>query len=172
MPALRKVSQFVSHKADYGCSRCKFKAEREPSMRGSSGNMSYLTSIVAPNRTKEETTSQSKEYLLAKSKTEALSIQKKNETELTYSMSLSLMLPHGPSEGIGLHLQLSVFQVAFNWWLALDTSSGSAGPLCRESVLHPLGHHAFTCKRGGDIATLHNKIAEACCRAHLTVKVE
>ena len=47
-------------------------------MRGSSGNMSYLTSIVAPNRTKEETTSQSKEYLLAKSKTEALSIQKKN----------------------------------------------------------------------------------------------
>ena len=78
MPALRKVYQFVSHKADYGCSRCKFKAEREPSMRGSSGNMSYFTSIMAPNRTKEETTSQSKEYLLAKSKTEALSIQKKN----------------------------------------------------------------------------------------------
>ena len=77
IPALRKVSQFVSHKADYGCSRCKFKAEREPSMRGSSGNMSYLTSIMAPNRTKE-TTSQSEEYLLAKSKTEALSIQKKN----------------------------------------------------------------------------------------------
>ena len=78
MPALQKVSQFVSHKADYGCSRCKFKAEREPSMRGSSGKMSYLTSIMAPNRTMEETTSQSKEYLLAKSKTEALSIQKKN----------------------------------------------------------------------------------------------
>ena len=57
------------------------------------------------------------------------------QTELAYSMSLSLMLPHGPSEGIGLHLQLSVFQVAINWWLALDTSSGSMGPLCRESVL-------------------------------------
>ena len=77
MPALRNVSQFVSHKADYGCSRCKFKAEREPSMRGSSGNMSYLTSIVAPNRTKEETTSQSKEYLLAKSKTKPFLFKKR-----------------------------------------------------------------------------------------------
>ena len=53
MPALQKVSQFVSHKADYGCSQCKFKAEREPSMRRSSGKMSYLTSIMAPNRTME-----------------------------------------------------------------------------------------------------------------------
>ena len=40
----------------------------------------------------------------------------------------------------------------------------------------PLGHHALTYKRGGDVVSCHNKLrdtlAEACCRAHLSVKVE
>ena len=46
MPAMKKVTRFLGHKADYGCSRCLFKAEREQSTRGASGNMSYLTSIA------------------------------------------------------------------------------------------------------------------------------
>ena len=41
---------------------------------------------------------------------------------------------------------------------------------------YPLGHHALTCKRGGDVVTRHNKLcdtlAETCRRAHLSVKVE
>ena len=45
MPALRKVSQFLGHKADLGCSRCTFTAEREPSTRGASGKMSYLHNL-------------------------------------------------------------------------------------------------------------------------------
>ena len=54
-----------------------------------------------------------------------------------------------------------------------------AGPrhlMCAGRVLDPLGHHALTCKRGGDVVTRHNKlrdtIAETCRRAHLSVKVE
>ena len=29
MPAMKKVTQFLGHKVDYGCSRCLFQAERE-----------------------------------------------------------------------------------------------------------------------------------------------
>ncbi|KAL5475887.1 hypothetical protein EMCRGX_G025764 [Ephydatia muelleri] len=96
---------------------------------------------------------------------------------------LSVSSPHAaswvsiiPLEGLGLHLQPSEFQVAIKWWLGLDTSCGSICPLCPGRVLDPLGHHALTCKRGGDVVTRHNKQrdthAETCCRAHLSVKVE
>ena len=96
---------------------------------------------------------------------------------------LSVSSPHAaswvsviPSEGLGLHLQPSEFQVAIKWWLGLDTSCGSICPLCPGRVLDPLGHHALTCKRGGDVVTCHNKLrdtlAETCRRAHLSVKVE
>ena len=43
MSALRKFAQFLSHKADLGCFRCTFKAEREPGKQGASGKMSYCT---------------------------------------------------------------------------------------------------------------------------------
>ena len=76
---------------------------------------------------------------------------------------LSVSSPHAaswvsviPSEGLGLHLQPSEFQVAIKWWLGLDTSGGSICPLCPGKVLDPLGHHALTCKRGGDVVTCHN----------------
>ena len=42
MSALRKVAQFLGHKADLGCSRCVFQAEREPGKKGASGKMSYV----------------------------------------------------------------------------------------------------------------------------------
>ena len=62
------------------------------------------------------------------------------------------------------------------WWLGLNTSCGSICPLCPVRVLDPLGHHALTCKRDGDVVTHHNKLhdtlAETCRRAHLSVKVE
>ena len=96
---------------------------------------------------------------------------------------LSVSSPHAaswvsviPSKGLGLHLQPSEFQVVIKWWLGLDTSCGSICPLCPGRVLDPLGHHALTCKRGGDVVTRHNKLrdtlAETCRRAHLSVKVE
>ena len=96
---------------------------------------------------------------------------------------LSVSSPHAaswvlviPSDGLGLHLQPSEFQVAIKWWLGLDTSCGSICPLCPGRLLDPLGHHALTCKRGEGVVTRHNKLcdtlAETCRRAHLSVKVE
>ena len=96
---------------------------------------------------------------------------------------LSVSSPHAglwlsvaPSEGLGLHLDPSQFPVATKWWLGLDLSYGSCCPLCPDIALDPLGHHAVTCKRGGDVVSRHNKLrdilAESCRQAHLGVQVE
>ena len=37
-----------------------------------------------------------------------------------------------PSEGLGLRLQPSEFQVAIKWWLGLDTVGGCIYPVSRE----------------------------------------
>ena len=95
---------------------------------------------------------------------------------------LSISSPHAsawlsvtPSEGLGLHLDPPVFQIAVKWWLGLDTSEGSQCTLC-PGVLDHLGHHAVTCKYGGDVVFRHNKIrdilVETCRRAHIGVQVE
>ncbi|KAL5494022.1 hypothetical protein EMCRGX_G015291 [Ephydatia muelleri] len=48
--------------------------------------------------------------------------------------------------------------------------------MCPEKSLDPLGHHATTCKRGGDVVYRHNRlrdiVAESCRRAHLSVHLE
>eukprot|EP00731_Ephydatia_muelleri_P004695 Em0002g871a len=81
-----------------------------------------------------------------------------------------------PSQGLGLHLDPPVHQIAIKWWLGLDTSQRSQCALCPGIALDPLGHHAITCKRGGDVVTRHNTLrdvlAEICHRAHLGVQVE
>ena len=80
-----------------------------------------------------------------------------------------------PSERQGLHLNPLVFQTALKWWLGLDTAEGSHCALCPDKMLDPLGHHAATCKRGGDVVFRHNKLrdilAETCRRAHFSVQV-
>ena len=86
---------------------------------------------------------------------------------------LSASSPHAsswltviPSERQGLHLDPPVFQTALKWWLGLDTAEGSHCALCPDKMLDPLGHHATTCKRGGDVVFCHNKLrdilAETC----------
>eukprot|EP00731_Ephydatia_muelleri_P032417 Em0023g924a len=95
---------------------------------------------------------------------------------------LSISSPHAsawlsvtPSEGLGLHLDPPVFQIAVKWWLGLDTSEGSQCTLC-PGVLDHLDHHAVTCKYGGDVVSRHNKIrdilVETCRRAHIGVQVD
>eukprot|EP00731_Ephydatia_muelleri_P014404 Em0008g124a len=73
---------------------------------------------------------------------------------------LSISAPHSsswlsvvPSEGLGLHFEPNQYNVALKWWLGLDTSCGSCCAFCPDSILDPLGHHASTCKRGGDAIT-------------------
>ena len=81
-----------------------------------------------------------------------------------------------PCERQGLHLDPSQFQVAMKWWLGLDTSGGTQCALCPEKSLDPLGHHATTCKCGGDVVFRHNRlrdiVAETCRRAHLSIHLE
>lgn len=78
MPAMRKLIQFLGHKADLGCSRCKFSAEREPDTQGASGRMSYLTTSASTARSHTEVAQQAEEYRNAPTKTAAAAIAQKN----------------------------------------------------------------------------------------------
>ncbi|KAL5499696.1 hypothetical protein EMCRGX_G011153 [Ephydatia muelleri] len=81
---------------------------------------------------------------------------------------LSVSSPHAsawlsvvPSPGLGLSLDPNEHQMAIKWWLGLNTSPGSPPcALCPEHPLDPLGHHAVTCKRGGDAISRHNKLRD------------
>ncbi|KAL5503348.1 hypothetical protein EMCRGX_G010279 [Ephydatia muelleri] len=81
-----------------------------------------------------------------------------------------------PSPGLGLHLESNEYQMAINWWLGLDTSGRSMCPFCPDTALDPLGHHAVTCRHGGDVVICHNRlrdeIFDLCHHAHLSVRLE
>ena len=51
-------------------------------------------------------------------------------------------------------------QVALRWWLGLDTSGGSLCPHCPDIALDPLGHHAASCRHGGDVVARHNHLRD------------
>ena len=88
LPALRKITQFLGHKADLGCSRCKFHAEREPGRVGASGKMSYFTGNNVSPRKHDEVLQQGMEYKNASSKSSASAIAQKNGVQ--YSELLRL----------------------------------------------------------------------------------
>ena len=52
----------------------------------------------------------------------------------------------------------------------------STCPLCPDTALDPLGHHAATCRYGGDVASRHNHLRDVFADfgrcAQLSVKVE
>ena len=90
---------------------------------------------------------------------------------------LSVSAPHAsswvsaiPSVSLNMQLDSEECQVAIRWWLGLNTSTASG------AVLDPLGHHATSCRCGGDVVTCHNHLrdtfAEFCHRAYLPVRVE
>ncbi|KAL5477700.1 hypothetical protein EMCRGX_G024533 [Ephydatia muelleri] len=66
-----------------------------------------------------------------------------------------------PTPHKNLHLDPPEFQMALKWWLGLDTSqNGSSCSFCPSHALDPLGHHAFTCKSGGDSIFRHNSLRD------------
>ena len=65
-----------------------------------------------------------------------------------------------PSPGLGLHLDPEDIQVAIIWWLGMGTSSASRCAMCPHNMLDPLGHHAVTCKFGGDVVSRHNQLRD------------
>ena len=97
---------------------------------------------------------------------------------------LSVSSPHAsawlsavPSPGLSLSLDTNELQMAIKWWLGLDTLPGSPPcALCPEHPLDPLGHHALTCKQGGDAVSWHNKlrdvVLQTCHRACISAKAE
>ncbi|KAL5516106.1 hypothetical protein EMCRGX_G001377 [Ephydatia muelleri] len=64
-----------------------------------------------------------------------------------------------PSTSQGLHLDPIEFRVTVKWWLGLDTSQGSQCAFCPAHSLDPLGHHAITCKCGGEVLR-HNALRD------------
>ena len=81
-----------------------------------------------------------------------------------------------PSVGLGLHLDSSEFHTAVKWWLGMNSTARSSCPFCPDIALDPLGHHAVSCRHGGDVVIRHNRlrniIADFCRRAHLSVRIE
>ena len=81
-----------------------------------------------------------------------------------------------PSVGLGLHLDSSEFRTAVKWWLGMNSTARSSCPFCPDIALDPLGHHAVSCRHGGDVVIRHSRlrniIADLCHRAHLSVRVE
>ena len=80
---------------------------------------------------------------------------------------LSVSSPHAsswitaiPSTSLKLHLDSAEYQMAIRWWLGLNTSEASPCPFCPELVLDPLGHHAASCRHGGDVVTRHNRLRD------------
>ncbi|KAL5510402.1 hypothetical protein EMCRGX_G005940 [Ephydatia muelleri] len=101
------------------------------------------------------------------------------------SSPFSVSSPHAaawlstaPSPGLNLQLEPSEFQAAIQWWLSVDISGsrGATCPHCTAHSLDPLGHHALTCKHGGDVVICHNRLqdvfAESCRRACISAQVE
>ena len=67
----------------------------------------------------------------------------------------------------GLHLDPNEFRVAIKRRLGLDTSQGSQCACCPAHSLDPLGHHALTCKCGGDVILRHNALRDTLVHFHL-----
>ena len=49
-PASRKVSQFLSFKANKPCDKCHMRTKREPGSVGASGRMSFFTKSMPQSR--------------------------------------------------------------------------------------------------------------------------
>ena len=58
----------------------------------------------------------------------------------------------------------------------MDLTQGFNCTVCPSLALDPLGHHAITCKHGGDVVSCHNKLCNVfvkCCRrANVSAQVE
>ena len=76
-----------------------------------------------------------------------------------------------------MHFDPSKYRTAISWWLGLKTTrASSCCLLCAEIALDLLGHHALSCRRGGDVVLRHNQLRDIfvdfCHKANLSVKVE
>ena len=96
---------------------------------------------------------------------------------------LSISSPHAaawlsviPSLRLNLHLEPAEFQIAVKLWLGIAVTDIPVRTFCPSHALDSLGHHAFTCKHRGDVASRHNRLRdvllESCRRACLGLKLK
>ena len=103
-----------------------------------------------------------------------------NIVSFMHSLSRHCQIGHGYYQSHPLMLlrgcQPEEFQVAVKWWLGMDTSPQQRCPHCHDHQLDSLGHHAITCKGGGDAVIRHNALrdvfAQFCHRARLGGQLE
>ena len=115
----------------------------------------FLSSAISQGKLSEKLDNQ-----LLSSLVEASTVANKARLLSVSSPHAASWLSMPPCERQGLHLEPSQFQVAVKWWLGLDTSGDAQCALCPENSLDPLGHHATTCKRGGDVVYRHNRLRD------------
>ena len=89
-----------------------------------------------------------------------------NSTPIDRAHLLSISSPHAsawlsvtPSPSMGLHLEPSEFQVAIKWWLGIPVAQGQSCSQCK-AALDAYGHHALSCKLGGDVVSRHNRLRD------------
>ena len=91
-------------------------------------------------------------------------------------MHASAWLSVMPNPQQNLHLESPEFQVALKWWLGMDTSQNSSCSFCPSHALDPMGHHALSCKGGGDSIIRHNSLRdtfwESCKQACIAGQIE
>ena len=80
---------------------------------------------------------------------------------------LSISLPHAAawlsvitSLRLNLHLEPAEFQIAVKWWLGIAVTDIPVCSFCLSHALDPLGHHALTCKHGGNAVSRHNRLRD------------
>ena len=76
IPASRKVSQFLSFKANKPCDKCHMTAKREPGSVCASGRMSFVTKSMAQSRNDTEVTNAMDKYKKCSSRHAADSVAK------------------------------------------------------------------------------------------------
>ena len=99
-------------------------------------------------------------------KARLLSVSAPHTTSWLSVITLTSLALHDPIE----------FRVAVKWLLGLDTSQGYQCGFCPAHSLDPLGHHALTCKCGGDVISRHNALRDTLARflqrAYAAIEVE
>ncbi|XP_068708243.1 uncharacterized protein [Montipora foliosa] len=76
IPASRKISEFLSYKANRPCDKCHMIAKREPGTVGASGRMSFFTTSIPETRKDWEVREAMKRYQKASSRHAADTIAK------------------------------------------------------------------------------------------------
>ncbi|XP_062508144.1 uncharacterized protein LOC134184461 [Corticium candelabrum] len=171
LPASRKVLQFLGHKSDLGCSKCKFQAERAPGTHGASGKMSYLTngetSLSIPLRSGAEVRQQALTYRDASTKAQQDHLAKTNGVRYSELLRLPYFDPVEMTAVDPMHC-FFLGLVSHEISLILGTSNDSFSMLSANQVILKQRIKALNQQLPLDIGRLPGKVVDSDHRAKMT----